>query len=67
VALNLEYLQALNVKECVLEVEVIILGKLTIKENRLKGFSDVLEVNLTQTSFAERVVEVEEALLMLKY
>ena len=67
VASNLEYLQALDVKECVLEVQEVILGKLAAEENRLKGFSDVPEVELTQTSFAERVEEVEEALLMLKY
>jgi hypothetical protein len=67
VASNLEYLQALDVKECVLEVQAVILGKLAAEENRLKGFSDVLEVDSTQTSFAERVEEVEEALLMLKY
>jgi hypothetical protein len=66
-ASNSEYLQALDVKECVLEVQAVILGKLAAKENRLKGFSDVPEVKLTQASFAERVKEVQDALSMLKY
>jgi hypothetical protein len=57
----------LDVKECVLEVQTVILGKLAAKENRLKGFSDVPEVELIHASFAERVEEVQDALSMLKY
>ena len=66
-ALNLKYLEALDVKECVLKVQTVILRKLAAEENCLKGFSDVSEVESTQMSFTERVAEVEEALLMLKY
>jgi hypothetical protein len=40
-ASNPEFLYALDVKECMLEIQVIILGKLAAEENRLKGFSDV--------------------------
>ena len=64
---NLDYLQTLNVKKCVLEVQTVILEKLTIEENRLKRFSDVLDVELIQTSFSKRIKEIEKTLLILKY
>jgi hypothetical protein len=40
-ASNPEFLRALDVKECVLEIQAIILEKLAAEENRLEGFSDV--------------------------
>lgn len=45
----------------------MILGKLAVKENRLKEFSDVFENELVQESFAEWIEETEEALSMLTY
>ena len=64
---NLDYLQILNVKKCVLKIQVIILEKLTVKENRLKRFLNVLDVKLIQTSFFKYVKEIEKTLLMFKY
>jgi hypothetical protein len=66
-ASNPEFLNALDVKESALEIQAMILGKLAAEENRLKGFSDVPEGEIAQASLAERVEEVEEALLMLIY
>jgi hypothetical protein len=66
-ASNPEFLHALDVKECVLEIQAMILGKLAARENRLKGFSDVPEGEIAQASLAEQAEEVEEALSMLKY
>lgn len=59
---NHEFLQALDAKECVLEVQAVVLGKLTAEENLLKGISGVPRVEVTLAKFAERVEEVEEAL-----
>ena len=61
-----EIFQALDVKECVLEVQAVILGKLATEENHSKGFSNVPGARLDIAAFTERVQEVEEALLMLK-
>jgi hypothetical protein len=57
----------LDVKECVLEIQAMILRKLTVEENRLKGFSDVPEGEITRASLAEQAEEAKEALSMLKY
>jgi hypothetical protein len=35
---NIQFLQALHVKECMLEIQSAILGKLGAEENHLKGF-----------------------------
>jgi hypothetical protein len=51
-ALNPEFLHALDVKKCVLEIQAIILGKLAAVENHLKGFSDVPESEIAQASLA---------------
>jgi hypothetical protein len=62
---NLELLEALDVKECMLEIQSVILGKLAAKENHLK---DLVEVpRQVAINFDERVKEVAEALTMLKY
>jgi hypothetical protein len=66
-ASNPDFLHALDVKECVLEIQAMILGKLAAEENRWKGFSDVPEGEIAQGSLAEQAEEVEEALSMLKY
>jgi hypothetical protein len=63
-ATNLEYLQALDVKECMLEIQSVMLGKLAAEENHLKSFVEVPRLVL---NFDERVKEVVEALTMLKY
>ena len=64
-ALNLEYLEALDVKECMLEIQSLTLGKLAADENHVKGVAEI--PGLVIINFAERVKEVEEALTMLKY
>jgi len=58
------FLQALATKECMLEVEAMLLGKLASMENSLKGLSgtEQLEKNI----FTEKLRETEEALSMLK-
>ena len=57
----------MDTKEYILEIQVVILGKLTIEENLLKGVSDVPEIEVTPAKFTERMEELEEALLILKY
>jgi hypothetical protein len=44
---NHEFLQALDAKECVLEIQTVILGKLAAEENLLKGVLDVPGVEVT--------------------
>ena len=61
---NLELLQELDVKECMLEIKSVILGKLAADENHLKG---LVEVPGKVVNFDERVKEVAEALTMLRY
>ena len=62
---NLEYLKALNIKECMLEIQSVMLEKLAAEENHLKDLAEV--PGLVFLNFDERVKEVEEALTMLKY
>jgi predicted component of type VI protein secretion system len=62
---NLELLHELDVKECMLEIKSVILGKLAADENHLKGFIEV--PGKVAVNFNERVKEVAEALTMLKY
>lgn len=64
-ATNLEFLQALDVKECMLEIQSVMLGKLAAEENHLKGYAEV--PGLVVLNFDERVREKEEALTMLKF
>ena len=45
----------------------MILGKLAAEENRLKGFSNIHEVEVTLLEFTERLEELKEALSMLRY
>ena len=67
IALNAEFLQALNEKDCIFEVQAAILGKLASEENYLKGLSEFCRVELSQEPFPERVKKAEEAIIMLKY
>ena len=62
---NVEYLKALNVKKCMLEIQSVMLERLAAEENHLKGLAVVLRLILL--SFDEWVKEVEKALTMLKY
>ncbi|KAF8862725.1 hypothetical protein BDZ45DRAFT_739037 [Acephala macrosclerotiorum] len=62
---SVEYLQALDVKECMLEIQSVILGKLAADENHFKGLVKIPGV--AALNFDERVKETEEALTMLKY
>jgi hypothetical protein len=65
--LNYKFLQALDAKEYVLKIQAVILGKFTAKENLLKGVLDVFKVEVTSAKFTERMKELEEVLLILKY
>ena len=47
-------------KECMLEVQGMLLGKLAAEENRLKGLTDTPSRSIAD--FDERVKEVEEAI-----
>lgn len=62
---NLRLLHELDVKECMLEIKSVILGKLAADENHLKGLVEV--PGKVVVNFDERVKEVAEALTMLKY
>ncbi|PVH69000.1 hypothetical protein DL98DRAFT_599040 [Cadophora sp. DSE1049] len=62
---SVEYLQALDVKECMLEIQSVILGKLAADENHFKGLVEIPGV--AALNLDERVKETEEALTMLKY
>jgi predicted component of type VI protein secretion system len=62
---NLKLLEELDVKECMLEIQSVILGKLAADENHLKGLVEVPEKVVV--NFDERVKEVAEALTMLRY
>ena len=62
---NLELSEELDVKECMLEIQSVILGKLAADENHLKGLVEV--TGKVVVNFDERVKEVAEALTMLRY
>ena len=62
---DLEYTKALDTKDCMLEVQGILLGKLAIEENHIKGFT--MQADFYITDFEERVKEVEEVIQALQY
>jgi hypothetical protein len=64
---NAELLQALNEKECVFEIQAMILGKLAAEENKLKGLEDNYEAGQNAEAFARRSKDVVEALSNLNY
>ncbi len=64
-ALNPEVSKALDMKECMLEVQGILLGKLAAEENRLKGL--VEDSGPPIANFDERVQEVEEVIRSMQY
>ena len=64
-ALNPELSKVLDMKECMLEVQGMLLGKLTAEENRLKGLTKTTSRLIA--NFDERVKEVEELLQSIQY
>ena len=64
-ALNLEVLKALDMKECMLEVQGMLLGKLAVEENRLKGLAKDLDPSIA--NFDERIQEIEEVIRSVQY
>ena len=60
-----EYAKSLDTKECMLEVQGIIVGRLAAEENHLKGLT-VLP-GFCIVDFKERVKEVEEVIQALQY
>ena len=64
-ALNPEVLKALDMKECMLEVQGMLLGKLAAEENRLKGLAE--DSGPPIVNFDERVQEVEEVIRSMQY
>lgn len=59
-ALSPEVLKALDMKECRLEMQQLLLGKLAAEENRLKGLAE--DSGPPIANFGERVQEVEEVI-----
>lgn len=59
-ALNPELSKARDMKECILDMQGMLLGKLAAEENRLKGLTDTPSRSITD--FDERVKEVEEVI-----
>ena len=59
-ALNPELSKARDMKECMLEVQGILLGKLAAEENRLKGLTETPSRSIADVD--ERVKEVEEVI-----
>ena len=64
-ALNPEVLKALDMKECMLEVQGMLLGKLAAEPNRLKGLAE--DSSPPIANFDERVQEVEEMIRSMQY
>ena len=60
-----EYMKALDIKECVLEVQAVFLRRLAKEENRLKEFTDGPSISLAD--FGELVKEVERSIQTLQY
>ena len=60
-----EYVKSLDMKECMLEVQGMLIGKLAAQENHFKGLAIVLGFDVVD--FEERVKEVEEVIQALQY
>jgi hypothetical protein len=52
-------------KECMLEVQGMLLGKLAVKENHIKGLVETPDPS--EIKFDEMVKDVEEAIRALQY
>jgi len=64
-ALNPQLSKALDMKECMLKVQGMILGKLAAEENHLKGLAETS--NRSIANFDDRVREVEEVIRSMQY
>jgi len=60
-----EYAKSLDIKECMLEVQGMLVGKLAAEENHFKGLA--VHPGFCITDFEERVKEVEEVIHALQY
>ena len=60
-----EYAKLLDIKECMLEVQGILVGKFTAEENHLKGL--VVLPGFYIIDFEERLKEVVEVIQALQY
>lgn len=69
-ASNPEILKALDIKECLLEVQAALLGRLAAEENHIKGLVKNFEpsnIKFDECVRDERVREVEEAIQAMQY
>ena len=64
-ALDPELSKVLDMKECMLEVQRMVLEKLAVEENHLKGLAETS--NRPIANFDDRVREVEEVILSMQY
>jgi len=64
-ALNPELSKALDMKECMLKVQRMLLGKLAVEKNRLKELAEILSPSIA--NFDERVKEIEEVMRSMQY
>jgi len=64
-ALNPKISKALDMKECMLEMQRMLLGKLAAKENRLKRLAK--DSSSSIANFDKRVQEIEEVIRFMQY
>ena len=64
-AMNPEISKALDIKECLLEVQATLIGKLADKENHVKGLMETPDPSDIDSD--EMVKDVEEAVRALQY
>jgi hypothetical protein len=62
---NSDYLKALDMKKCLMEVQETLLRKLAAEENHIKKLAVVSGLSIT--NFDERVMELEEVIQSLQY
>ena len=63
--LNPEISKALDIKECLLEVQATLIAKLAVKENHTRGLVETPDPS--EIKFDEMVKNVEEAIRALQY
>jgi hypothetical protein len=63
--LNPELSKALDMNECMLEVQGMVLGKLAAEENHLKRLGETS--NRPIANFDDRVKEIEEVIRSMQY
>ncbi len=52
-------------KECMLKMQRMLLGKLAVEKNRLKELAEILSSSIA--NFDERVKEIEEVMQSMQY